>query len=403
MAQGDIEMSVINKMLRDLDSRQVGKNPADVPQPFGHDDLTAGTVALNGAAGGVSRLGSTKTWGLVLVLSLLMACVGLVVWMSQQPTNAPDVGSVAALPVPALVRTGSTPIADIPAVTAVVAPAAAKSAVAPVSAAVPVAGQLSPIVAAVAPTVPSHLPSKADHAPAVAETTTKSNDKPQTKIGQAMLPVGQLKETTEFSSYKRVNRQGPSARPVVSADKAVSPATPAAPVVAVEAPRPRQNAAQEVLSQAQERWTLGDRTQAIALLHSAIERLEASPTGNSAALAALVREYVHMTLIQGQTSAAWAVLSSLEPALADVADIWALRGNVAQRLGLHPEAVRAYLKGLELRPDEPRWMLGAAVSLAAQGQVGPAADLAEKARLAGALRPDVANYLRQLGVAVRTD
>jgi len=48
-------------------------------------------------------------------------------------------------------------------------------------------------------------------------------------------------------------------------------------------------------------------------------------------------------------------------------------------------------------------MLGAAVSLAAQGQVGPAADLAEKARLAGALRPDVANYLRQLGLAVRTD
>jgi Flp pilus assembly protein TadD len=158
-----------------------------------------------------------------------------------------------------------------------------------------------------------------------------------------------------------------------------------------------------VLSQAQERWTLGDRAQAIALLHSAIERLEASPTGNSATLAALVREYVRMTLMQGQTSAAWAVLSRLEPALADVADIWALRGNVAQRLGLHPEAVRAYLKGLELRPDEPRWMLGAAVSLAAQGQIGPAADLAEKARLAGALRPDVANYLRQLGVAVRTD
>jgi len=42
-------------------------------------------------------------------------------------------------------------------------------------------------------------------------------------------------------------------------------------------------------------------------------------------------------------------------------------------------------------------------ALAAQGQVGPAAELTEKARLAGALSPDVANYLHQLGVAVRTD
>lgn len=383
MAQGDTEMSVINKMLRDLDSRQVDKDPADVPKPFGHDDLTAGTVALNGAADGLPRQRSTKPWGLVLVLSLLMASVGLVVWMSQRPTKAPDVGSVAASPVPALVRNGSAPNTAIPAVAAVVAP--------------------SPAMSAAAPTVPNHLPSKADAAPAVAETAAKPNFKPQTTMGQAARPLGQLKEATEFSSYKRVSRLGPSAQPVVSADKAVLPATPATPVVAVEAPRPRQNAAQDVLSQAQERWTLGDRAQAIALLHSAIERLEVSPTGNSAALAALVREYVRMALMQGQTSAAWAVLSSLEPALADVADIWALRGNVAQRLGLHPEAVRAYLKGLELRPDEPRWMLGAAVSLAAQGQVGPAADLAEKARQVGALRPDVANYLRQLGVAVRTD
>ncbi|HEY8907151.1 MAG TPA: hypothetical protein VIM63_14040, partial [Rhodoferax sp.] len=102
-------MSVINKMLRDLDSRQVAKDPADVPKPLAHDGLTAGTVALNGAADDMPRQRSTKTWGLALVLSLLMASVGLVVWMSQRPTNAPDVGSVAASPVPALVRNGSPP------------------------------------------------------------------------------------------------------------------------------------------------------------------------------------------------------------------------------------------------------------------------------------------------------
>jgi MSHA biogenesis protein MshN len=403
MAQGDAEMSVINKMLRDLDSRQVDKDIADVPKAFGHGDLTGGTVALSDTADGMPRQRSAKTWGPVLVLPLLIACAGLVVWMIQRPVNPPDIGPVAALRVPAPNRMVDTTVTGSH---AAVARSLVVSEVTPVSAmaALPVAPQSSPMVATTEPMGQSQPSSKAEPAAVVVETTAKPDVKPSTKGGQAVRPVGQLKESTEFSSFKRASRLGPSAQPVVSADKAVLPVTRATHVVAVEAaPKQRPNAAQDVLSQAQERWTLGDRAQAIALLHSAIERLEASPTGNSAALATLVREYVRMTLVQGQTSAAWAVLSSVEQALADVADICALRGNVAQRLGLHPEAVRAYLKGLELRPDEPRWMLGAAVSLAAQGQVGPAAELAEKARLAGALRPDVANYLRQLGVAVRMD
>ena len=48
-----------------------------------------------------------------------------------------------------------------------------------------------------------------------------------------------------------------------------------------------------------------------------------------------------------------------------------------------------------------RFVLGAAVSLAAQGQAAAAAELAEKARDGGALTPEVANYLRQLGVPLR--
>ena len=70
---------------------------------------------------------------------------------------------------------------------------------------------------------------------------------------------------------------------------------------------------------------------------------------------------------------------------------------------LFEDAMHAYLQSLSQRPHEPRWMLGAAVSLAAQGQLGPAGELAEQARQAGALPADVANYLRQLGVAVRPD
>ena len=392
-------MSVINKMLRDLDSRQAGNNTAEASPPLAHTNMTAGTVVLKDIADGAPSQPPKKIWGLMLVLSLLMAGVGLAVWTNQRPTKASDVGVVAVSAVLAPVGSVSTATTAKP---TVLAPPPAMPPAAPVStvAAVPVMPQIALTGVVAAPTVSSQLSLKAEPATTAAEPALRPRVKPETRLGQPRLPVMQLKEASEFSSFQRVNRLGPSAQRVVSDGKAV---LPAASAVAAEAPKLRQMAVQDVLSQSQERWTLGERPQAIALLDTAIGRLEASPTGNTAALAVLVREYVRLTLIQGQTSAAWTVLSQSEQALADVADIWALRGNVAQRLGLHPEAVRAYLKGLELRPGEPRWMLGAAVSLAAQGQLGPAADLADKARLAGALRPDVSNYLRQLGVVIRSD
>jgi hypothetical protein len=45
--------------------------------------------------------------------------------------------------------------------------------------------------------------------------------------------------------------------------------------------------------------------------------------------------------------------------------------------------------------------LAAAVSWAAQGQTVKAAELAEKARVGGALSPEVVSYLRQLNVPLR--
>jgi tetratricopeptide (TPR) repeat protein len=161
--------------------------------------------------------------------------------------------------------------------------------------------------------------------------------------------------------------------------------------------------ATDVLAQAQAQWNAADQTGALALVQEAIARLEQSPVTDNAALAALAREHTRMSLAMGYPQAALATLVRLEPQLSSVPDIWALRGNINQRLGQHPRAVQAYLTGLSQRPNEPRWMLGAAVSLAIQGQTGPAAEWTEKARLAGGLRPDVANYLRQLGVDIRAD
>jgi Flp pilus assembly protein TadD len=164
----------------------------------------------------------------------------------------------------------------------------------------------------------------------------------------------------------------------------------------------------QALAQAQAMWNEGSRASAIDLLRQALSRVEAasqsnSPGAASATLVTLVRELARMELADGQVSNALKLLTRLEPQISQVADLWAMRGNSAQRLGQHADAASSYQRALNLKQDEPRWMLGLAVSLAAQGQTTPAAELAEKVRLMGALRPEIAIYLRQLGVVIRSD
>ena len=145
---------------------------------------------------------------------------------------------------------------------------------------------------------------------------------------------------------------------------------------------------------------------AIDFLREALDSTErANPagksSGNNVVLASLARELARMELAVGQVSETLEMLTRLEPSLSGFPDIWAIRGNAAQRLGRHQECTAAYLRALKLRPNEPRWMLGAAVSLAVQGQTAAAAELVEKARMGGVLSSEVTAYLRQLGVAIR--
>lgn len=164
----------------------------------------------------------------------------------------------------------------------------------------------------------------------------------------------------------------------------------------------------ETLAHAQKLWTAGSRVAATELLQQALSQVEASsavalPVSGQSALAQLARELARMNLAEGQVRPALALLTRLEPQLSQIAEVWAMRGNAAQRLGQHAEAVKSYQQALGLRPDEARWLSGQAVSLAAQGQLAAAGELAEKARVLGALQPEVASYLKLLGVAVRAD
>jgi tetratricopeptide (TPR) repeat protein len=180
----------------------------------------------------------------------------------------------------------------------------------------------------------------------------------------------------------------------------------AAASASIAAPAAGAPSASDALAKAQSMWNAGSRLAAMDLLQQTLNQVEAANpsavTGQST-LARLALELARMNLAEGQVSQALALLTRLEPQLFQVADVWAMRGSAAQRLGQHSEAVKCYRQALLLRPDEPRWMLGQAVSLAVQGQLSAAGEMAEMARVLGGLRPEVANYLRQLGVAVRSD
>jgi tetratricopeptide (TPR) repeat protein len=167
---------------------------------------------------------------------------------------------------------------------------------------------------------------------------------------------------------------------------------------------PASAAASDVLAQSQNLWNSGNHDAAIDLLRDALALAEhAGPadTSASAVQLPLLRELTRMQLADARFAAVWELLTRLEPLLVRQPELWAIRANAAQRLGHHQDSVHAYLTALQARPTEQRWLLGAAVSLAALGQTSSAAEMAEKARSVGPVSKEVLNYLRQMNVFIR--
>lgn len=346
-------MSVINKMLRDLDSRQsAATNPASSrPIPPG---FTEGTVLVTPLKP-VVRVGlGLRSALLILAVTLLVLGVAAV-WWSQYSKATPHLAEPQK----------PFPVALNPPATATVAPVMAPKA-----------------SSVVLPPVPVAVMARLTPAPVVVQPST------------AMPMTLQLKLATVLKTLPTTSTSTPSLPP-----KAELP-----PVRVSQLPRP--SPALDALAQAQSLWTAGSHAAALELLREALALSEranvaGAPAPTTAVLASLARELARMEMAEGHVSQALALLTRLEPSLSGEAEVWALRGNAAQRLGRHEESAESYQRALRLRPKEARWMLGAAVSLAALGKTESAADYAEKARLGGALTPELATYLKQLGVALK--
>jgi hypothetical protein len=378
-------VSVINKMLRDLDARRAGGALPDLQRQGGPDALL-GTSSV-GASG---RTWPTRYRLLGVVALLLLAGAALTAWYVV------DEAPVVAAALPAPVASAAAPAASAP------APAASAAASAPLplaAASAPVGdGAASSTVKKDTEPLPQKMlatsPDSERRAPPAAAkrpvVSTAEAQRPRAPPAVPAVPAAQPRAVTAPAPV-------PAPAPRVAASATAAVGDGAAPA---DAAQRRLLAARETVAQAQGLWSAGSREAALAMVGEALALAERSSPADPQLLALLVREQTRMDLALGRTEAALALLSRLEPALATQADLWAVRGNAAQRLGRHSQAVQAYQRALQLRPDEPRWMLGAAVSLAAQGQLDAAATLAEQARALGPVSPQVWSYLRQAGVPV---
>lgn len=365
-------MSVINKMLRDLDHRQAPESrPSTAPigQGLRRDTVSiASTPVLASGAHALRWLGAG-----VLGVALLAAAG----WVWQQEQREKPRSATLALHVPA--QQAAPPIAE--------------------------AVQAQPA----APAPQSEPPVEVAQVP----VNNAVQVAPRSVSASMVL---RMDSTLSRKEVREIERSAASAVAKVeaSAERPQAPTPPVAaaasaravPADAAQLAQRQQQASKDAMAHAQSLWNAGSRDAAIEWMEEVVATAErAVAAGATPAttqlLAVPVRELARMQLAQSHPQAVWDLLTRLEPFLGNQADLWAVRANAAQRLGRHQDSVHAYMAALQSRPNEQRWLLGAAVSLAALGQASSAADMAEKARAVGTVSKDVLVYLRQMGVAVK--
>ena len=383
-------MSVINKMLRDLDHRA---NPA-ATVPSAQSGLRQGTasVALGTQTSTSPTTNSAPRLGLALgILVVAAVAIGGWFWWSAN-----------------MVRQKTSTVAAIPAVVA--APPAANR----VAASEPNAVDTPVAIETKTPTLDAALE------PSVMSLRMESSLSARKALDALLSKPPASVRATAPAATATVAAPEPAPAPVIETAERPKPRPPAPATVAASVPagnstpvlQRQQQAGGDALAQVQSLWSSGSHDAAIDLMQQSIAAAErgakagapgaaGTAPGGNAVLVPLVREMARMQLAEARFGAVWEMLTRLEPLLGNHADLWAIRANAAQRLGRHPDSVRSYMMALQSRPDEQRWLLGTAVSLAALGQTSSAAEMADKARAVGPVSKDILAYLRQTGVPIR--
>jgi len=382
-------MSLINRMLQDLDRRQA------------LDTASAGVVR---ASPGKS---ATREWFWRVLVVLLTAALAWMGWVAVQllPRKplATDLAYLAASE--ARSRPPEKPAPP---------PAAQVSAPAPVVPAAPAApAESAPVVSAAAPApVSAAVPAPA---PASSETLRLATEL-QTPVTERPAPPAETAKPAE---------------PVAATPAAATPAAPAKPKLAAAAPKPAAKGTVDKRDRARSASDTAEtyfRRAALLLTHGRVseaeEQLRAALQADPRHAAAR-QAYVSLLLDQQRVATARRVLQetlAVDPAQAtfamalarihaserdyggalavldrasavgDGADFQAFRGAMLQRLGRHEEAVAAYQSALRDGAAPATAWVGFAISLEALGRRSDAAQAYRRALSVGPIAAEAREY-----------
>jgi MSHA biogenesis protein MshN len=98
---------------------------------------------------------------------------------------------------------------------------------------------------------------------------------------------------------------------------------------------------------------------------------------------------------RGDLAGAWQTLDFSLPAAGHSADYQGFAAHVLQRLGRHREAVVHYLNAARLAPGDGRWWLGLGLALEAEGQIGEAREAFLRAKQSGNLSSALSALVEQ--------
>ena len=386
-------MSLINKMLQDLDTRNA---PTSTVAPG------VGTSARPVRAGGAF---SEAFWRLLAVL--MLASVGVVGWIfwNLLPRAAVTEAAYQA----ALSRPRPVEAAPAPVVAAVApAPAAAAQQPAPVAAPAP-ATQPAP-----APSVPPQPEPRAEKA---AAPSPKSAPRPEARAAAApqqaasgatviadgaapgtmrldrALPTPRAPRAESRGEPKLERRESSNPREQADAEyrRGVGFVNQGRIAEGVDSMRaaltvdptyeaPRQTLVSLLLESRR-------YDEAAALLQ---QSLDLNPANRRYA-----RLLARIQLERGDPPGALAVLQKHAGEPPRDADYQALTAAVLQRLTRHKEAVDAYQSALASQPGNGGWLAGLGISLDALGRSAEAMDAYRRARATGALSREVGDYVEQ--------
>jgi len=383
-------VSLINKMLRDLESRQgTAATESASSKPVYQDLHPAETIGR--------RSSRAAIW--VVLAFIAVAGAGYSVWdrMGGHSAAVPSAAKSSFTPAP-LARANVAPPAPVATVTP---PPAATPAVAPTPppaspalVALPVASA-PPIVAKSAPPegfAPSAAESRvAPPVPAV-EAPTAPAPKKTAKPKRAITPPAAADAADSDGAVdKRM-------RPFTPQEKAESLYRQAA--VYIEQGRSEDAAKQLSAALAAEPGHVKARELLVGIsLKNGRWREAQQLLEDGMAKSPMYYPFVHLLarvyVDRGAEDKALALLEAAAPRAAQDPDHRILLATLYQRAGRHAEAVAAYGQVVEQRPQDARSWLGLAISLDAEKKPEAAARAYQRARQLGGLSPQLAAYAEQ--------